>query len=535
MVWKGEGLPEEWRTGLIIPIRKKGEGVKVEEYRGVSLLPVAYKVYAEVVRRRLEEKVEALGCIPHNQTGFRREMGTIDNIYVINYLINRNLRGKNGKLIATFVDFKAAFPSVNRGVLWRVLRERGIEQGLVKRIKEFYEDTRERVRVGSKLGNVFWLARGLRQGCPLSPLLFNLLIADLEERMEKRRKGGVSLGKRRVYILAYADDVALMAENESGMRLLMNEFEGYVREKELCVNVEKTKVLRFRKKRMKDDQVWKLNGKKVEESMNVSRRIERAARMMGQVWGIDERRFKDDWKKRAWLFDALVWSVLSYGVEVWRWREIGKVERMPERFLRWTMGVGWNCPGYMLREELGREKIVLRQRKRAMGLEEKLGQGRGSSLAQECWRLVKNGENKGGGDISKWEKGRKEAISEGLEWVGIGKDLLEGWGRKHKEERWEKIVNSRYNKWYRAVRGEGMPSYLGKMKKYARWNRVCKFRMGEGMRECKYWMGEEEKICRMCGYEREDWEHVLERCVRGMDEEQKGIEEKLETEARQDR
>ncbi|XP_043478498.1 uncharacterized protein LOC122508895 [Leptopilina heterotoma] len=102
LVWKGEGWPETWKTGLIAPIMKKGDGRRVEDYRGVTLMPVGYKVYAEVIRRRLEEKVEELGCIPHNQTGFRREMGTMDNIFVLNYLVNRNLGRVNGKMVTTF-------------------------------------------------------------------------------------------------------------------------------------------------------------------------------------------------------------------------------------------------------------------------------------------------------------------------------------------------------------------------------------------------------------------------------------------------
>jgi len=58
------------------------------------------------------------------------------------------------------------------------------------------------VRVGEDLGEGFWMARGMRQGCPLRPLLFNVLIADLEEEKSK-------MGERRVYSLAYADDVVL--------------------------------------------------------------------------------------------------------------------------------------------------------------------------------------------------------------------------------------------------------------------------------------------------------------------------------------
>ena len=54
-VWKGEGWPKGWRTELVVFLIQKGEGVKVEEYRGITLMPVVYKIYAEVLRRRLEE------------------------------------------------------------------------------------------------------------------------------------------------------------------------------------------------------------------------------------------------------------------------------------------------------------------------------------------------------------------------------------------------------------------------------------------------------------------------------------------------
>lgn len=88
------------------------------------------------------------------------------------------------------MDFKAAFPSVNRSILWKVLRKRGIRKGTVERIKEMYTDVRAKVRIGEKIGEEFWLGRGLMQGCPLSPLLFSLLMADLEEKFKRRGEGG---------------------------------------------------------------------------------------------------------------------------------------------------------------------------------------------------------------------------------------------------------------------------------------------------------------------------------------------------------
>lgn len=64
----------------------------------------------------MREEVEEKGIIPSNQTGFRKRMGTIDNIYVLNYRIQRRIERKGGKLMAFFVDLRAAFDSVDRDI-----------------------------------------------------------------------------------------------------------------------------------------------------------------------------------------------------------------------------------------------------------------------------------------------------------------------------------------------------------------------------------------------------------------------------------
>src|SRR5580765_7698176 len=102
-VWRGEGWPEQWRHG-ISPSGKKGGGERVEEYRGVTLMPTLYKVYVGVLTERLKEEMEEKEMIPSGQTGFRKGMGVMDNIYVLNFLVNRQLGRKGGLVVATFVD-----------------------------------------------------------------------------------------------------------------------------------------------------------------------------------------------------------------------------------------------------------------------------------------------------------------------------------------------------------------------------------------------------------------------------------------------
>jgi len=218
-----------------------------------------YTIYTAVLARRLGMESEEKGAIPQNQIGFRKGMG---NIYVINYLINRQLeRGK--KVVAMFINFKAAFDSVDRGVLGEAIRGRRIGEGLIKRVKEVLKETRSRVKIGGEKGECFWTVRG--QGCPLSPVLFNLLIVDLEEEMRRVKWGEIKLGKEKIYTLAYADEVVL-AEEEDEMRSMISKLEEYVDKKRLELNVNKTKIVRFRRgggKLGKKD--WRWKGKKLEK------------------------------------------------------------------------------------------------------------------------------------------------------------------------------------------------------------------------------------------------------------------------------
>jgi len=86
-IWRGEGWPEKWKEGVIVPIVKRGRREGVKDYRGVILMPTLYKIYTAALAERLREEIEEKGLIPPNQAGFRRGMGT-DKIFVLNHIIN---------------------------------------------------------------------------------------------------------------------------------------------------------------------------------------------------------------------------------------------------------------------------------------------------------------------------------------------------------------------------------------------------------------------------------------------------------------
>jgi len=83
---------------------------------------------------------------------------------------------------------------------------------------------------------------------------------------------------------------------------------------------------------------------------------------------------------------------------------------------------------------------------------------------------------------------------------------------RQREERWDKIVASKYNKWYREVIEQGIPGYLKKGWGENRWRRIARFRLGNEVKGGRYWEEEDERRCRLCGGEEETWEHVWEGC-----------------------
>lgn len=187
---------------VIVQVYKKVDREQAENYRDISLLYNSYKIYAEVIKRRLEKEIERLELLPESQVGFRKERGTTVNIFILNHLTQREKKSGEGKVYAVFVDLKAAFDNVDKGKLWEDLEMKGINQGLVKRIRRMYEGTRTSVRTEEGISMAFETKKGIKQGCVMNSSLFNLYIADLDSCLRERRIGGLRIGKERIWSLA---------------------------------------------------------------------------------------------------------------------------------------------------------------------------------------------------------------------------------------------------------------------------------------------------------------------------------------------
>ena len=110
---KTHTFPSEWTSSAIIPIHKKGDTNSCDNYRSIWLTSLFSKIYTAVLDKRLGVFTNTNNIIPEEQAGFREGYSTIDHIFSLYAMIQKQFT-KDRKLYVCFVDYKKAFDSVNR-------------------------------------------------------------------------------------------------------------------------------------------------------------------------------------------------------------------------------------------------------------------------------------------------------------------------------------------------------------------------------------------------------------------------------------
>ena len=168
---------DAWDEGYIIPTHRKGSVENALKYMGITLLSVIGKLFTNILNTRLNDWAETYHVYVEAQAGFRKGMGTLDNIFVLHSLITHCLNN-NKKLYSAFIDFRKAFDFVVRDVLWFKLIESGIRGKILNIIQSMYKSIKTRVKFNNNLSCEFVSHIGVRQGECLSPFLFSMYIND---------------------------------------------------------------------------------------------------------------------------------------------------------------------------------------------------------------------------------------------------------------------------------------------------------------------------------------------------------------------
>ena len=170
-IWKTQQCPQDWKRSVYIPIPKKGNAKECSDYCTIALISHASKVMVKILQARLQQY---MNCeLPDVQAGFWKTRGTRDQTARICW-ITEKARDFQKNIHFCFIDYAKAFDCVDHHhKLWKILKEMGIPDHLTCLLKNLYAGQEATVRTGHGTTDWFQIGKEVRQGCILSPCLFN--------------------------------------------------------------------------------------------------------------------------------------------------------------------------------------------------------------------------------------------------------------------------------------------------------------------------------------------------------------------------
>ena len=373
-------FPVEWAKAIVVPLLKKGDDTNCDNYRGISLLSIVSKIFTSILNKRLYKWAEENDKICEEQAGFRKSFSTTDHIFTLHTIVNSCLFGnRRSKLYVAFIDYRKAFDTIRRETLWQILKKQRVPTKILGVLMSMYKGVKLIVRFGNELSKEVSCPLGVRQGCLLSPLLFSLLITEVAKKVAAGGRAGYQLipGTREIFSLLFADDIVLIAKTPAGLQNQINNLKAASEELGLEVNLDKTKVMVFRKGGyLGRAEKWHYGREKIEVVNNYkylgftfttklsvdTALAEFAGRAKKKVVIIFRTLFKlgqIDIKTFFQLFDVQVKPMLLYAAEIWGSTYFDVIEKTHMFACKKLLGVSARTPNLFIYAELNRYPLFI--------------------------------------------------------------------------------------------------------------------------------------------------------------------------------
>ena len=190
----------------------------------------------KVILNRLKPQAEEI--IAEEQARFRAGRSATEQIFNLRILCEKYLQHHH-----VFIDFKKAFDRVWHAALWATMRKYNISANLVRTIEQLYDKATSAVQMNGSTGEWFRTTVGVRQGCLLSPTLFNIFLERIMSDALEEHDGKVSIGGRNITNLRFADDIDALAEEEQELEALVESLDKTYTRYKMEISAEKTKLM----------------------------------------------------------------------------------------------------------------------------------------------------------------------------------------------------------------------------------------------------------------------------------------------------
>ena len=244
-------LPKKLLRGDITPILKddKGNRSSSDNFRPVMQSSAILKLFELHLLNFLEEKIP----IHSSQFGFKKDTSTTDACFLVKETVH-NYTSNNVKVYSNFIDLSKAFDLVNHFKLGKILLQKNVPPDIVKILIHYLRNQSARVKWYGDCGEFLSINNGVRQGGIMSPFLFKVYIGEILETISKLEYG-CKLGLSRVNIVAYADDIILIADSLENLERMYIIFKNFIDNLDLKINISKSKIMIFSMKAQKDNNI----------------------------------------------------------------------------------------------------------------------------------------------------------------------------------------------------------------------------------------------------------------------------------------
>ncbi|KAH9267628.1 hypothetical protein BASA83_009843 [Batrachochytrium salamandrivorans] len=244
-VFASATIPRAWLCASIVSIDKKGgDPLNPGDKRGIALINVGLKLVCKVLQMRIERFVETNNLLSYEQAGFRKREECVGQVVsLVDIIQRRQNAGLNTHVL--FIDIRKAFDTVPVGALLWKLQNMGFPRRTLAFLKALYTSSSARAQAGSLPSDPFPVQRGVRQGYPLSGLLFSLFINDILDGVAPITVPGLSRDTTPIRGLMYADDVAVFADSEQSLLAASTAIEQWANRWEMQFGVAKCGIISF--------------------------------------------------------------------------------------------------------------------------------------------------------------------------------------------------------------------------------------------------------------------------------------------------